>query len=232
MIASTLTGNKIIVEYFYRSEIQGHHAGCLSNLKAASLSQFFNNIEFVAIVNSIPTKAGQNQKVFNQMSRWTLDKKGCHVISLQCGAGSKKTYHCHCHFKWECVQTDSISEKSLSRKIEFHTTGIPGGWWSYQWENKSCTLSDNKMLKRWDRQKLSQISKKLSHLVHVVTSKDFNNFPSGNKVATCNSQWLDLTIVCDFHGTGNLEFHSETISCFFWHSLHLSLFVSMCHMWT
>ena len=68
MIASTLTGNKIIVEYFYRSEIQGHHAGCLSNLKAASLSQSFNNIEFVIIVNSIPTKEGQNQKVFNQMS--------------------------------------------------------------------------------------------------------------------------------------------------------------------
>ena len=132
----------------------------------------------------------------------------------------QKTYHCHCCFEWKCVQTDSISEKSLSRKIEFHTTGIPGGWWSYQWENKSCTLSDNKrpqMLKRWDRQKLSQISKKLSHLVHVVTSKDFHNFPSGNKVATCNSQWLDLTIVCVFHGTGNLDFYSETISCFSWH---------------
>ena len=68
MIASPVTGNKIVVQYF-RSEIQGHHAGCLSNLKAASLSQSFNNIEFVIIVNSIPTKAGQNQKVFNQMSR-------------------------------------------------------------------------------------------------------------------------------------------------------------------
>ena len=67
MIASPVTGNKIIVQYF-RSEIQGHHAGCLSNLKAASLSQSFNNIEFVIIVNSIPTKEGQNQKVFNQMS--------------------------------------------------------------------------------------------------------------------------------------------------------------------
>ena len=68
MIASTVTENKIIVKYI-RSEIQGHHAGCLSNLKAASLSQSFNNIEFVAIVNSIPTKAGQDQKIFNQMSR-------------------------------------------------------------------------------------------------------------------------------------------------------------------
>ena len=69
MIALTVTGSKIIDKYFCRSEIQGHHSGCLSNLKAASLSQSFNNIEFVAIVNSIPTKAGQNQKVFNQMSR-------------------------------------------------------------------------------------------------------------------------------------------------------------------
>ena len=56
MIASPVFWKKIIVQYF-RSEIQGHHAGCLSNLKAASLSQSFNNIEFVIIMNSIPTKA-------------------------------------------------------------------------------------------------------------------------------------------------------------------------------
>ena len=67
MIASPVTVYKITEKYF-RSEFQGHHAGCLSNLKAASLSQSFNNIEFVIIVNSIPTKDGQNQKVFNQMS--------------------------------------------------------------------------------------------------------------------------------------------------------------------